>query len=43
VGDPRAASSELGEAILDASADALASLLDVVATRDTTRPSSRSD
>jgi len=39
VGDPREGSSELGEALLEASADALASLLDVVATRDTTRPS----
>jgi creatinine amidohydrolase len=42
VGDPRAGSSDLGDAILDASADALASLLGVVATRDTTRPPSRS-
>lgn len=42
VGDPREGSDDLGDAILNASADALASLLGVVGTRDTTRPPSRS-
>ncbi|WP_408960587.1 creatininase family protein [Natrinema sp. 74] len=41
VGDPREASAELGEKLLDAAADALVALLETVADRDLDRPAHR--